>query len=293
MFLVYYLFIYPISILPFKALYFFSDFLYFVVYRIFGYRRKVVFNNLKNSFPNKSHAEIKDLERKFYSHLCDLIMESFKSFTISREKAHERIKFTNTELLQEIFLEGKDVILVGGHYGNWEMFAITLSDTMNHVPLALYTPLSNKFFNEKIKYSRSRFGLKLVSVGDAKILMDTIGSATKHALIFGSDQAPRKSQKAYWMNFLNQETGVQYGVEKWAREKNIPVVQGNIYKRSRGQYEVVYQLITKDPSSLEEGQITYQSTKILETIINQQPEYWLWSHKRWKHPRPEGEVLHT
>ena len=288
--LLFYIVILPISKLPFWMLYLLSDFLYFVLYRIIGYRTKVVRQNLSNSFPEKSEKEILAIEAKFYSHLCDLVVESLKAFSISLEDAKTRMKDRNIEVVNQHFKQGRQVVLVWGHYGNWELFAITIGATTAHKTLALYTPLKNKFINEKITESRSKYGLGMLSITEIKSKLNDINSDL-YAIIFGADQSPRKSQRAYWMKFLNQETGIQFGTEKFAKEFNAVVIFTNIYKVKRGYYELQYDVITEQPNEEAVGFISKTHTKMLENVIQQQPEYWLWSHKRWKHKRPEGEVL--
>nr|WKN37385.1 lysophospholipid acyltransferase family protein [Tunicatimonas sp. TK19036] len=285
-YLFYYLLILPLSRLPFFLLYLISDFLFLVLYYLFPYRRKVVFTNLKNSFPEKTTQQLVEIERKFYRHLCDLIVESLKAFTISKEQARKRMKHINPEVLNRFFDEGKNVVMVGGHYCNWELFAVTIDQEIKHQSVALYTSFKNKFLNQKMLESRSRFGLKMLPFQDIKQRLSEC-NACPSVTIFGADQSPRKSQRAYWMEFLNQDTGVQYGTEKFARDYDMPVVQGNIYKVKRGYYEVVYTLLTEHPCQTEYGEITTMYTRFLEKVIQKQPEYWLWSHKRWKHKRPE------
>tara|TARA_B110000503_G_C7150303_1_gene414881 strand:+ start:1533 stop:2309 length:777 start_codon:yes stop_codon:yes gene_type:complete len=255
-----------------------------------GYRTKVVRQNLTNSFPDKSEKEILALEAKFYSHLCDLVVESLKAFSISLEEAKLRMKDRNIEVVNQYFKQKRQVVLVGGHYGNWELFAITIGATTDHKTLALYTPLKNQFINEKITKSRSKYGLGMLSIKEIKSKLNDINSDF-YAIIFGADQSPRKSQRAYWMKFLNQETGVQFGTEKFAKEFNAVVIFTNIYKVKRGYYELQYDVITEQPNQEELGFISKTHTQMLEKVIQEQPEYWLWSHKRWKHERPEGEVL--
>ncbi|MDB9964232.1 lysophospholipid acyltransferase family protein [Vicingaceae bacterium] len=288
--LLFYLVILPVSKLPFWTLYLISDFLYLVLYKIIGYRTKVVRQNLTNSFPDKSEKEILALEAKFYSHLCDLVVESLKAFNISLEEAKLRMKDRNIEVVNQYFKQGRQVVLVGGHYGNWELFAITIGATTDHKTLALYTPLKNQFINEKITKSRSKYGLGMLSIKEIKSKLNDINSDF-YAIIFGADQSPRKSQRAYWMKFLNKETGVQFGTEKFAKEFNAVVIFTNIYKVKRGYYELQYDVITEQPNQEELGFISKTHTQMLEKVIQEQPEYWLWSHKRWKHKRPEGEVL--
>ena len=286
----FYLVILPISKLPFWMLYLISDFLYLILYRIIGYRTKVVRQNLTNSFPDKTEKEILTIEAKFYSHLCDLVVESLKAFSITLEEAKLRMKDRNIEVVNQYFKQKRQVVLVGGHYGNWELFAITIGATTDHKTLALYTPLKNKFINEKITKSRSKYGLGMLSITEIKDKLNDINSDL-YAIIFGADQSPRKSQRAYWMKFLNQETGIQFGTEKFAKEFNAVVIFTNIYKVKRGYYELQYDVITEQPNQEELGFISKTHTQMLEKVIQQQPEYWLWSHKRWKHTRPEGEVL--
>ena len=288
--LLFYLVILPISKLPFSVLYLISDFLYLALYKVIGYRTKVVRANLENSFADKSGAEIKELEAKFYSHLCDLVVESLKAFSISLEDAKMRIKDRNIEVVNQYHKQGRQVVLVGGHYGNWELFAITIGATTEHESIALYTPLKNEFINEKITESRSKYGLGMLSIKEIKSKLTDINSGL-YAIIFGADQSPRKTQRAYWMKFLNQETGVQFGTEKFAKEFNAVVIFTNIYKVKRGYYELQYDVITEQPNEEELGYISKTHTQMLEKVIQAQPEYWLWSHKRWKHKRPEGETL--
>ena len=289
--LLFYLVILPISKLPFGMLYLISDFLYLILYKIIGYRTKVVRSNLENSFPDKTSSEIKKIEAKFYSHLCDLVVESLKAFSISLDEAKERMKDRNIEVVNQYYKQGRQVVLVGGHYGNWELFAITIGATTEHKALALYTPLKNEFINDKITKSRSKYGLGMLSIKEIKSKLTEINSDS-YATIFGADQSPRKSQRAYWVKFLNQETGIQFGTEKFAKEFNAVVIFTNIYKVKRGYYELQYDVITEQPNEEEFGYISKTHTEMLEKVIQEQPEFWLWSHKRWKHKRPEDEILH-
>lgn len=291
--ILYYLIIIPISSLPFWVLYLISDFLYLVLYKIIGYRRKVVFNNIQNSFPEKSKKEVLEIESKFYSHLCDLIVESIKAFTISAEEATKRMKDRDLSIMNKYAKQGRHAVMVGGHYGSWELIAITAGITLPYKPLALYTPLKNKFMNDKITQSRSKYGLGMMPIKSIKDQLNELDNKEPFAVIFGADQSPRKSQRAYWMKFLNQETGVQFGTEKFAKEFDAVVIFANIYKMKRGYYEVDYQLITDTPKETEDGFITESHTKLLEQVIIKQPEYWLWSHKRWKHKRPKDQPLNN
>lgn len=289
--LLYYFIILPISFLPFRLLYLLSDFLRFVLFTLVGYRKKVIYQNLRNAFPEKSESEIKHIQERFHRHLCDLVVESIKAFSISQEEAQKRMIDRNVEVVNTYKKQGRQVILVGGHYGNWELFAITIGISLDHHAVALYTPIKNKFFDKKVKASRSKYGLEMLPISAIKEKVNAIGNEL-YAIILGSDQSPRRSQKAYWMNFLNQETGVQFGTEKFAVEIDAVVIFANIFRTKRGHYEIEYRLLTETPQETAYGYITKTHTKWLEEIIKREPAYWLWSHRRWKHQRPAGEELH-
>ena len=288
--LLYHLIIKPISLLPFWLIYRISDVVFFILYYFVGYRKKVVYGNIQRSFPEKTPKEIKSIMFKFYRHFCDLILESIKGFSISSAEAQKRMGSINVDIINQFGQEGKDVVLIGGHYGNWELFAVAVGPTINIKPIALFTPLANKFFDKKVKASRSRFGLNLLPSVKVRELMAE-KTEEKRMIIFGSDQSPRKGQRAYWMKFLNQETGVQFGAEKFAKEHNCAVVYGHIRRLKRGHFQIEYQAICEDASQTAYGEITQKHTLLLEKEIIKEPAYWLWSHKRWKHTRPEGEVL--
>ncbi len=279
----YYLLILPISLLPYPLLYLLSDFLFLMMYRFIGYRKKVVFTNLKNSFPKKSDTELKDIMVNFYQHLCDIIIESIKGFTISEKQLRKRLIIKNPEFSNYFANKGRSIIFVGGHYNNWEMCAQAFSMYSNHECLGIYKPLSNHFINDKIYTSRSKYGLNLVSMKQAKKSFEKADKPK--AIVFGSDQNPSNPKRAHWLSFLNQDTAVLFGVEKYAKEYNWPIVFVCINKVKRGYYEVDYSLITDNPSEQPHGKITEDFTKRLEQDIINQPQYWLWSHKRWKHKR--------
>ncbi len=286
--LVYYLLLLPTSRLPFFILYGVSNVLYFFIYRIFGYRKTLVRKNLTRSFPNKSEAEIHKIENAFYRHFCDLMVEGIKNFTISETAARRRMKVVNPELLDPYFNKGQSVILVGGHYNNWELVALAFPIQIKHNPMALYSPLKNEFWNEKVTKSRSKYGLQMLRIDGILQKLKT-QKEEKFAVIFGSDQSPTKLQLAHFMTFLNQETGVAYGAERMAREFNMPVIAGSNIKVSRGHYKVIYTLISDDHSQFEKGEITAAFTRQLEKEIVSAPQYWLWSHRRWKHQKSEHQ----
>ena len=279
----YYFFIIPISLLPHRFLYIISDILYLLMFRILSYRKMVVFENLKNSFPKRSNDDLKTIMSKFYHHLCDLIVESLKGFTISENELKKRLIVRNPELVNTYAENGQSIILVGAHYNNWEIVAQTLGIYSKHKCIGIYKPLSNKFLNKKIYESRSKFGMGLVSMKESK--SSFIDDGIPKAVIFGSDQNPSNPKKAYWLKFLNQDTGVLFGAEKYSKDNNWPVIYATINKIKRGFYEVVYSLVTNNPKDEPYGKITEDFTKLIENDIVNNPQYWLWSHKRWKHKR--------
>lgn len=284
--LAYYLLILPISILPYPLLYLLSDFVYFMIFYVSGYRKKVVLSNIQNSFPEKSVEEHKLIMKKFYHHFCDIILESLKGFTVSEKQVRKRMIVRNPELLNQYAEKNQNIILVGGHYNNWEIFAHGIGLVSKHQPIGIYKPLKNLFFNQKILDSRQKFELVMCS------MKETAGYFKKDiekpkAIIFASDQSPSNPKKCYWMDFLNQETGVLFGVEKFGKEYDLPIIYGTIHKVKRGYYEVEFELLFESCADVPYGQITETHTKRLEKDIIDAPEYWLWSHRRWKHKRPK------
>ena len=279
----YYLLILPISLLPYPILYLISDVVFVLMYRVIGYRKEVVFTNLKNSFPNKSEKELKQIMSGFYKHLCDIILESIKGFTISEKQLRKRLVVKNPEFSNYFANKGQSIIFVGGHYNNWEICAQAFAMYSNHKCIGIYKPLSNAFINDKIHTSRSKYGMHLISMKQTKKSFEEGGKAK--AIVFGSDQNPANPKRAHWVQFLNQDTGVLFGVERYAKEYDWPVVFVSISKVKRGHYEVEYSLITDTPTEQPHGKITEDFTKRLEQDIINQPQYWLWSHKRWKHKR--------
>lgn len=287
-YLLYYLVILPISILPFRVLYIISDGLYLIIYRMIGYRKKVVLTNIRNSFPEKSEKEHLEICNKFYHHFCDLIMESLKIFTISEAEVSKRMKMINSEIVKKYYEEGRSIIMAGGHLNNWELFAVAIDKDVPHKTIAIYQPLTNKFFDQKMRSTRSKYGLRMIATKAVKkVFEEEKGNVT--AMIFGSDQSPSNANNCHWMKFLNQDTGVLFGAEKYAKEYNYPVVYGRINKVKRGYYTYEFSDVTDDPSSCPHGEITEKFTKMLESDIIKSPQYWLWSHRRWKHKRPANK----
>jgi KDO2-lipid IV(A) lauroyltransferase len=283
----YYIIVYPFSLMPLAILYRFSDLFYIILISIFPYRKKIIDLNLKNAFPNKSASELKVLRRKFYRHFSDLLIEGIKNLSISKNELEKRFKFRNPEIIDQLYRKNKSVILVSGHYNNWEWLITSLSLQIKHKAIGIGMPMTNKFWDKKVNEKRERFGLKVVHAKNYKKHLDNNKKAS-YAIINLSDQSPGNSHKSYWMTFLNQPTAVLYGTEKMAHEFNYAVVFFKIEKVKRGFYELSFDLICEEPRNTEWGFITEQHTNKLENLIIQNPEFWIWSHKRWKREIPEN-----
>lgn len=279
-------FIYLISILPFWLLYSVSDFLYFIIYKLVGYRKKVVITNLKNSFPQKSDEEINMLTKKFYSFFCDWIIEMIKSITISEKEALKRCHFTNKEIIDQYYNGGKKLIFVMGHLGNFELGDAEIATNSNYQLYSVFKPLSNKYFDRLIKKKRTRFGSKVVAMNDTfRTMMRLKDNPELNATLFIADQTPQKNN-AYWTTFLNQETPIFWGTEIIAKKLNYPVIYISMKQTKRGYYEITPELLCDNPATTKKGEISEMHTKRLEKNIKEQPEIWLWSHRRWKHQKP-------
>jgi Kdo2-lipid IVA lauroyltransferase/acyltransferase len=286
--LAYYLslpFLYLVSLLPFRLLYALSDLVFFVLYYGFGYRKKVVLQNLRNSFPEKSEKEIIQISRSFYRYFCDLFLETFKTLTISRASMlrHAKMDEAALRLFRELEAANTSVVVVMGHKGNWEWAGNSFSLTCKHQLYVIYHPLSNKYFNGLIVRMRTRFGTKLIPMKDTLREMIT-NRKELNATAFIADQSPMPD-KAYWMNFLNQDTPVFLGIEKIALKMKYPIVYVSVQKIKRGYYTMHAELLPVAEASEKAGEITELHTRRLEKDIISQPETWLWTHRRWKHAR--------
>ncbi|MFN5183593.1 MAG: lysophospholipid acyltransferase family protein [Bacteroidota bacterium] len=277
--------LYLISVLPDFLLYGIADILFLLVYHIFGYRKKVVTDNLKKSFPEKSDDEINKIRKKFYRYLCSLILETFRLLTISREKMCDVCKLDQSaiDIFEQYAKNKQSIITVMGHWGNWEWAQNAFSATLNQQLYIIYHPLHNKKFDELAAKMRTRFGTKMIA------MKDTMREMLRHrneicVTAFASDQTP-PPEGAYWTKFLNQETPVFFGPEKISKKLNLPVVYISIKMISRGRYIVSAETLVADPSITSDGEISELHTKRLEKDIIEMPEIWLWSHRRWKHKR--------
>lgn len=272
--------LYLLSLLPFSVLYLLSDFIFLILYKFPGYRKKVVLKNLKNSFPEKSGAEIEKIEKDFYHFLADLMVESVKLISSSRKQALKHFKIENMELLEGYFQQGKSIIAVSGHYGNWEMMNILALD-VKYQTNVVYKPLTNKIFDDFWNKVRSEFGATLVPM--SKVLRHIATNRKNLSItLLVSDQTPSSPDAQFYTNFLSQQTPVFTGVEKIARSTKYPVVFCDITVLKRGYYSCRFVPIAENPDDFAENEITIAHVRYLEAMIHRAPQYWLWSHNRWK-----------
>lgn len=282
--MLFYLVFYPMSLLPLWVLYGIAYIFYLVVNYIIRYRRHIITQNLKRAFPEKSEREIASLRRKYYLHLSQIAAEMLKMLTLSRKKVMKRYRCENPEVVNRFYDEGKSVILMSSHYNNWEWMILSLPMQFKHAGVGVGKANSNKVFEILINRARTRYGTVVVFADHVReLFQDREQNRELTTYMMLSDQSPNNMNKSYKTLFLNQPSGMIYGAEYFARKHDIPVVYYEVIKERIGHYKIVNQIITEKPTELENGGIIKQYTRLLEETIRRQPEFWLWSHRRWKH----------
>ncbi|PHR69354.1 MAG: lipid A biosynthesis acyltransferase [Lutibacter sp.] len=290
-----YILVYPIiwliSILPFRILYMLSDVIAFLLYYIIGYRKKVVYGNLKLAFPKKSAKELKSIRRKFYRHFTDIFMEMIKSFTISKTSLKKHYSYTNIDLLDQIYKDGKSVILIGSHYANWE-WIVGLNSFMKYKGYAGYTKVSNPYFNAKILKSRQKFGAEFFQT--SKVISE-INNNQKNKIqgMYGllSDQSPMLEKTHYWSEFLGVKVPIHTGAEMLAKKYDLNIILVSTKKLKRGYYESSFTLITDDAKKYPDYELTDIFLRKVEEQIRETPQYYFWTHNRFKHKDKYQEYL--
>lgn len=271
-------------ITPFWLLYRISDILYFLMFYVFKYRKKVVLKNLSNSFSHKSKEEIDEISKGFYKNLCDILLEGIKGFSMSKASIIKRHKVLHPEIINEYYHQGKSVIVLTAHYTNWEWGAYSGGLQVLHPNIAFYKPLTNVYIDKYMQKRRAKCNTRLVPIYvTAKSFEENKNQVC--AYLMAADQSPSNVKKAYWILFLNQDTACLHGPEKYAKMLNLPVLYLDIQRVRRGFYELETSILTEQPLEQKESGITEMYMRKLESIILAKPENWLWSHKRWKKTR--------
>jgi KDO2-lipid IV(A) lauroyltransferase len=271
-----------ISILPYRLFYWVSDFFFFLIYRVVGYRKKVVYDNLKLVFPEKSEDEIKQIRYDFFSHMCDMFMEMVKTMNLSKEEVAKRYKVTNIEVLQEIE-KTKSVLIVCSHYANWE-WNVSINNYVQSKGYAVYQKIGNDYFDKWIKRVRERWNTTLIT---QKQTVKTVVRDKRDGItgVFGmvSDQSPQVHRAQYWKEFMGIKVPIFNGAELMARKMDLAVVFLKVSKVKRGFYQAELIPITTSGSQTEKNEITDTFLRFTEKQIREKPEHYLWTHRRWKH----------
>jgi len=274
-------FVFLIGLMPFPLLYFFSDFGQFFLHRIMGYRKKVILSNLKTCFPALSDQELNKIVKTVYKNLADILAEGIKGFSMLPRTVKKRYFITNPGIIEPWLAQGKSVIALPAHFNNFEWGSMSPGLFTKHPIIAFYKPLSNKYINSFMKWSRVKFGTTLASIYETFLVFER-NAQTPSVYIMAADQSPSNPEKSYWVTFLGRETAFLHGPEKYARMYNYPVVYVDVQRVKRGYYTVKAVMLADDPAALPEGEVTRRYARKLEEAILKTPGNWLWSHKRWK-----------
>ena len=282
-FLLAYPFLWIISRLPFPALYFLADGMYFLVYRVIRYRRKVVQENLELVFPEKTPEELLEIEKKFYSHLCDMFLEMVKTMGISRAELDRRFTFTNLDVIRDLEESGKSVMLMFPHYASWE-WVISLDPHVRGRGVAIYQPINNKYFDRWVRRVRQKLGTTLITTRQTREVMrrnKKEGNLITYGIL--SDQSPMPGRARYWAPFMGVTVPMHVGGESLCKFMDLPAIYLKIRKLKRGFYQGSFILLADNPTEIPDYEITDAFFREVEKAIEEAPEYYFWTHERWKH----------
>jgi KDO2-lipid IV(A) lauroyltransferase len=274
-------FLYLISLLPLTVLHLFARLLYYPLYHLIGYRKKVVRDNLMRSFPEKSLQEIISIEKRFFRYLANLVVEIIKLSTISKAELQQRVKFNNLDRIEKYFNKGESVLACTGHYGNWELCMLALGINTSATPYVIYKPIQNEIFENWFHRIRTKFGNVFVAMRQT-LRMIIVTKDQPTMFCFASDQTPVREETQYTLQFLNQPTAVLLGLEKIALQTNRPIFYFDVKVVKSGYYEVDCLPLCLDPKATTGHEITDLLFEFLAKTIKAEPAYWLWSHRRWK-----------
>ena len=283
-----YILLYPvfwfISVLPMRILFMISDVIYVIIYYVIGYRKKIVRHNLKLCFPEKSDKELFDLEKKSYQHFIDVFMELIKSFTITEKEMSKRLSITNPELLDSYYDQNKSVIFLSGHYANWEWVSFIVERSLKYNMSVVYKQLSNPYFDKIIKKTRIKFGVKFVPTKEFyPEILTNLKNNKIQAYGFLADQNPRWEKIKYWGNFMGVEVPIIVGPETIARKLDLPVFYFQTERIKRGVYQSTFILLEEEPKKAPLYQLTNKYMGELEKQIRKAPEFYFWTHRRFRH----------
>lgn len=282
-YILFWLFFYPLSILPLCILYPLSSIAYLIINYCVRYRHKVIIQNLINAFPEKSRHEIHHLCNQYYWHLSQLAIEMIKMLAISRANLHRRYHCSNPEIVNRFFNQGKSVILLSSHYNDWEWMVLELDSMFKHHGVGVGKANSNKVFEKLVNRARTRYGTEVVFADTVRTTFEQYESQhIPTAYMMLSDQSPNNRNKCYITDFFHQRTGFIFGGEHFARKYDIPVLYYQVIKEKIGKYRIEVELIAEHPNEMPLHSITQRYTELLESTIRNAPQYWLWSHRRWK-----------
>lgn len=283
-FLLTYSFFWLFSKLPLRILYIISDLMFILAYYVIGYRKKVVRRNLKLSFPNKPEKELRRLEKNSFKHFTDVFVETVKAFSITEKELSKRLTLINTDIVERYYKENKSIVIVSGHYANWEWVPFIVETRLNYHLNVAYKPLANKYFDKKIKEVRKKFGVSLFPSREfypeilRNLKNDQIG-----AYGFIADQSPKWAKVKYWGKFMNIDIPVINGPEVIARKLDLPVFYFKTERIKRGEYQCSFVLLEESPKSVKPFEVTDRFIQELEKQIIAAPEFYFWTHKRFKH----------
>lgn len=285
LFIIVYPIIWLISILPFRLLYIFSDFICFLVYPVFGYRKKVVRENIARALPHLSEKERLNIEKKFYSHMCDMFLEMIKTMNISQKEMEKRFVFTNLDLYLDLEKKGKSIALLCAHYASYE-WAVSMNYHITFEGYGIYKKINNKYFDKLIKDIRSKFKATLLNTRETIPTIER-NYKTNHLSVYGlaSDQSPQASKAYHWARFMGIETPVHTGAEMLAKRFDMNVIFMKNKKVKRGYYEATFELMADNPKEVPNYEISEDFLRRVEKQIYEAPEFYLWTHKRWKHKK--------
>lgn len=284
-FLLLYPIIWFISKLPFRVLYFTSDIVYVIVYKLIGYRKKIVKQNLAAALPHLSEKERLVIEKKSYRHLCDMFLEMMKTMSLSEEEMGNRFTFTNLETLTEMEKQGKSIAVLMAHYASYE-WAISLNKYSKLTGYAIYKRVGNAYFDKMVKDIRLKFKAQLITTRETIPTIEKNHLENRLGLYgFASDQSPQLSKTHHWGTFLGIETPIHTGAEMLAKRFDMNVIFLKVKKVKRGYYEATLETMFDHPKEVPDYQISEEFLRRVEKQIYEAPEYYLWTHKRWKHKK--------